>query len=767
MSMFELTGMGSSVSASSQKVDVVGPLLIDHFDDPNFNEDEAALGILEDDSPYPEVRSAVANTDDQSMPVGTFRSWTIGFIWAIIIPALNQFFYFRYPTVQITSIVAQLLSYPMGRFWARVIPDVTIFGVAVNPGPFTIKEHVLVTIMANVGYPAAYAIDIIAVQRIYYHQIYNFSYQWMVVQSTQLIGFSLGGILRRFLVQPPSMIWPANLVTCALFNTLHSAQAYSYTPGKRGGISRERFFVYVFIAGCCWNIFPGYLFQALSYFSWVCWLVPENVMVNQLFGYQSGLGMSLLTFDWAQISYIGTSPLATPWWAEANVLAGFVVFYWILTPILYYTNVWYAAYLPMLSRSSFDNTGAKYNFTAILTPENTLNVTAYKEYSPIFLSATFAMSYGLTFASITATIMHAILFFRKQIMVLSRRSRREQVDIHAQLMSKYRQVPEWWYVVVFVIMFALGVISIEVWPTHFPVWGFVISLVLALLYTIPIGMIQAITNQQVGLNVLTELIVGYALPGRPLAMMLFKSWGFVTLSQALRFTSDFKLGHYMKIPPRTMFWAQISAGFVAGTVQLGVQAWMFSNIPDMCSSQQKAGFVCPNVQVFGTASVMWGVIGPARQFSPGQIYHGLTWFFLLGALCPVGAWIISVKWPGSFIRYVNFPVIFAGTYLMPPATALNYVPWAIIGFVFQFIIRRRHFSWWMKYNYVLSAALDSGVAISIVLIFFFLQYPKDGTIGSTTIANWWGNNVYLNTADGRETPYLPVPDSGTFGPAMW
>jgi hypothetical protein len=29
--------------------------------------------------------------------------------------------------------------------------------------------------------------------------------QWMLVMSTQLIGFSLGGIMRRFLVLPPSM----------------------------------------------------------------------------------------------------------------------------------------------------------------------------------------------------------------------------------------------------------------------------------------------------------------------------------------------------------------------------------------------------------------------------------------------------------------------------------------------------------------------------------------------------------------------------------
>jgi hypothetical protein len=31
------------------------------------------------------------------------------------------------------------------------MPNVRVFGVKVNPGPFSIKEHVLVTIMASVG----------------------------------------------------------------------------------------------------------------------------------------------------------------------------------------------------------------------------------------------------------------------------------------------------------------------------------------------------------------------------------------------------------------------------------------------------------------------------------------------------------------------------------------------------------------------------------------------------------------------------------------
>lgn len=194
------------------------------------------------------------------------------------------------------------------------------------------------------------------------------------------------------------MIWPANLVTCTLFNTLHSQQYAGV--GTRGGISRERFFVYVFIGSFVWYFFPGYLFGALSYFSWICWIAPDNIIVNQLFGTASGLGMSMLTFDWAQITFIG-SPLATPWWAQANIAASIVFFFWFLTPILYYTNTWYSKYLPISSDTSYDNTGALYDVTRIITPEGTFDEEKYKAYSPLFLSTTFALAYGLSFASVT------------------------------------------------------------------------------------------------------------------------------------------------------------------------------------------------------------------------------------------------------------------------------------------------------------------------------------------------------------------------------
>lgn len=101
------------------------------------------------------------------------------------------------------------------------------------------------------------------------------------------------------------------------------------------------------------------------------------------------------------------------------------------------------------SRTSFDRFGNSYDVSQIINDDASLNVMKYEQYSPLFLSTTFALSYGLSFASITATLMHTFLYFRKQIWVQSRRSMHEQPDIHARLMSKYPQVPEWWYGLVF------------------------------------------------------------------------------------------------------------------------------------------------------------------------------------------------------------------------------------------------------------------------------------------------------------------------------
>ena len=68
---------------------------------------------------------------------------------------------------------------------------------------------------------------------------------------------------------------------------------------------------------------------------------------------------------------------------------------------------------------------------------------------------------------------------------------------------------------------------------------------------------------------------------------------------------------------------------------------------------------------------------------------------------------------------------------------------------------------------ILSGALDASYAIGAVVIFFTLQYPQNGTIGLNTIQTWWGNTVYVNTADYLGVPNLVVETGQTFGPSSW
>ncbi|KZP32187.1 OPT oligopeptide transporter [Athelia psychrophila] len=720
---------------------------------------------FDDESPYPEVRASVASIDDPTMPVSTFRMWTLGLFYTVVISALNQFFSMRYPSVVITGIAAQLTSLPLGKFMARYLPTTRFrtFGYvwSFNPGPFNIKEHVCITVMANVVVGGAYATDIVAAQRVFYGQQLGWSYQIMLILSTQIIGFSLGGLLRRFLVWPSSMIWPGALVNCALFNTLH--KSYGQVDGRH--MSREKFFCIALACSFTYYWLPGYLFTALSVFNWVCWIAPENVVVNQLFGTMSGLGMGVLTFDWAMISYVG-SPLVTPWWSEANTVASLILCFFVVTPIWYYTNTFYTAFLPISSHYAFDNTGNHFDPTAILT-DGAFDAAKYEAYSPLLIPATLCMAYALSFASAAAILVHTFIWYRRDITRRFTHALKDERDIHSRLMQSYPEVPQYWYGTLGLSALVLLIITITIYPTGLPVWAMFIALFMACLLTIPVGMLQAITNQQVTLQVLHEMLAGYMLPGHPVANMIFKCIAYIGTNQAVGFAADLKLGHYMKIPPRTMFLAQVVAAFVSCFVVTLVQDWMFSNIPDFCTLGQVNGFRCPGTSTFATASMIWGGVGPARLFSVGKMYNPLLYFFLIGAIAPIPFYFLARRYPLSLWRYVNIPVFFTGVGAMPPASGINYSSWALTGFAFQWFMRRFHFRWWMRYNYILSAALDAGVALGLIVIFFTVQFPKNGTIGANTVQKWWGNTGYMNTADALGTPYLQTPPGTTFGPATW
>ncbi|KAF4583015.1 small oligopeptide transporter, OPT family [Ophiocordyceps camponoti-floridani] len=728
---------------------------------------EIEHALMEDNSPYPEVRAVVRNYD-VDVPVNTIRAWVIGMLLCSVGSSINMIFSLRYPSITITTYVVQLIAYPIGRGWDMVMPDRVwnLCGLKFNlrPGKFNYKEHVIIVAMSNAAYGggALYANDVIIAQKIFYGQDFGMAFQILFGITTLCTGYGLAGLARRFLVWPAAMIWPADLVNCALFYTLHDHSTSDPTKTNGWSIGRYKLFLIIFCGGFFYYWFPGWIFKGLSLFAWVCWLAPNNLVINKLFGVQHGYGLMPITFDWSIISGFINSPLIPPFHAIANVLGSIMIFFVIASIGIHFTGALYADYVPVQSSESYDNTGNVYNVSRVLDANYQFNETAYKEYSPLYLSTQFALSYGLSFAAMASVIIHVALYHGKEIWRQFRMARHQEDDVHMRLMKKYRDAEDWWYAALFIVMVAVSFGVVTGWPTGFPPWAFVICLLLPIVWLIPIGLIQAITNIQLGLNVLTELIIGYMAPGRPLVMMLFKNYGYISMSQALYFAQDLKLGHYMKVPPRVMFSSQLVASIWSATLQICVLNWALRNIPEVCTVTQPNNYSCPNSRVFYTASIVWGVIGPARIFSHGATYASLRWFWLVGTFTPVATWMLARRWPKSFWRYVCTPIIFGGVGLLPPATVYIYLCWGVVGVIFGYFIKRRYTGWWLQYNYITSAALDCGLVCSTLVIFFTLY------LTSTSPPKWWGNDDIFKNLDHQNLAVTKrLPPGETFGPSVY
>jgi OPT family oligopeptide transporter len=186
-------------------------------------------------------------------------------------------------------------------------------------------------------------------------------------------------------------------------------------------------------------------------------------------------------------------------------------------------------------------------------------------------------------------------------------------------MLAYPEVPHTWYGILGLISLSMGIAAIKIFPTQLPFWGLLLAVMLSTLWSLPAGMLQAMTNQQIPFVRMSTLIAGYLFRNKPVANMIFKCAGIMVAAQALSFSGNMKLGHYMKVPPRIMFLAQVTATFISCFVVTFVQNQMFEHIVDFCEPTQKDGFVCQSTKIFATTSLIWGGIGPARLFGLGAM----------------------------------------------------------------------------------------------------------------------------------------------------
>lgn len=278
---------------------------------------------VEEDSPYPEVRAAVRPTDED-LPCNTIRAWTIGLALTIAGASMNTLFSLRQPSISIGALIAQVVAYPLGHAWARLMPSrrFRTFGRtwSLNPGPFNVKEHGVIVVMASVSFSVAYATDIILAQLIFYKQDFGIPFQLMLTVSTQSVGYGIAGIMRKFLVYPASMIWPGTLVSVTLMNAMYEQNDRGDPRVVGGSMPRYKWFGLVTLGAFAYYFIPGHFAKFLSVFAFPTWLAPDNVVVNQLFGGVTGLSILPITFDWTQVAGFVGSPLIPPWYRPSGLL---------------------------------------------------------------------------------------------------------------------------------------------------------------------------------------------------------------------------------------------------------------------------------------------------------------------------------------------------------------------------------------------------------------------------------------------------------------
>lgn len=769
-------GNEPSKEGSSTDSTIDGHTLVDSGDSLECDSDWSLMmrveaSLIKYYSPYSEVRAVCDPFDDTLVACETFRVYFLGMMWCGVGVFINTFFHDRQPKITLDSTVVQLLLYPSGRLMLATLPNwgfhVGAVHLQLNPGPWTHKEQMLATIFYSVSSGVSYVAYNITVQkldRFYGNAWADYGYQILLILSTNFMGFGLAGIMRRFAVYPTRSIWPTILPALALNKAIMQPEEHENINGWT--ISRYSFMILVAALSFVYFWVPEYLFHALSTFNWLLWILPQNFNLTAVTGSNTGLGVNPLpTFDWNILNSNGA--LNVPFFNQLNTYIGMILGMAVILGT-YYTNFKWTRYLPINSLGIFDNKGHHYKVRDVVNEHSLFDRSKYEEIGPPFYSAASLVTYGTFLALYPFAFLYQMCTdyqvqwkSMKQLCSSMKHHRSTYEgfdDPHCRMMAQYKEVPEWAFLSVLAVAVILAILCLKLYPVQTPVWTIFFAIGINFVFLVPLTAIYLVTGFSFGLNVLVQIIMGYACPGNGLALMFVKALGVNVDSQAQNYISDQKMAHYVKIPPRALFRCQMLSVFMALLLQIVVLNFVFVRVKDYCALDNKQKFTCPQSNVFFSALVVWGVIGPRKVFS--TLYPQLKYCVLVGVLLVGPCVLIKSRLPRRYGKYFQ-PVLVLGGFLNYAPYNLSYYTGGLyLLFALMYYLKKRYTAWWDKYNYVFSGAMSAGVAFSSIVIFFAVQL-NDRHIG------WWGNNVLSQgwEASGKaQWNATEMAKDGYFGP---
>ncbi|KAH7852741.1 hypothetical protein Vadar_028591 [Vaccinium darrowii] len=216
---------------------------------------------------------------------------------------------------------------------------------------------------------------------------------------------------------------------------------------------------------------------------------------------------------------------------------------------------------------------------------------------------------------------------------------------------------------------------------------------------------------------------------------------------------------YTDTDNKSYVFSTVVGALISALVHSGTAWWLMDTNPDICDTAlllPGSPWNCPRDHFFDDSSVVWGLIGPHRIFGDLGYYSAINWFFLGGAIAPLLVFLLHITFPNlHWIGLITMPVVLEAMITMPPATAVNYTSWIIIGFASGLIAYRYYREWRGCHNYVLLVGLDAGLAFMAVLLYLCLRMQH-------VDLSWWGSDpggcplASCHTADGIAVKGCPV-----------
>ncbi|KAJ5570081.1 uncharacterized protein N7459_009511 [Penicillium hispanicum] len=735
----------------------------DSSPDIEFGEDEAVHHPADKDDI---LTHTLHLQDDPSLPALTFRSWFLGIGLSIFGGTISSIYYFKPQTVVVSTVFIAVLAYLLGEGMAIGIPRIGIIGRWLNPHPFNVKEHLAIIVMANSASIAALGIELLAVERLYYDAKLNGALSIFLLFSSQMLGYGLGGLMRKTLVYPKNMLWPQNIPVNNMLETLHRPRSATRKQLKVFG--------WVFGAIFLWEIVPEWIMPILTGVSIFCLANQKSAVFTNVFGGASGnegLGLFSICFDWEYISG-GTSPLYFPVDSLISQGVGVILCIAVFCDV-FYGDIWEAQRFPFLSQVLFSGNSTadnqlQWNQTLVIGADNRIDKDALAEVGLPWFTATYVINILTSNMAITAGMTHVFLWHWEDMKaalsfltwdslkhILNPRAwnlafwkkeakaepYQEHYDPHYKLMAAYKEVPNWWYTIVLVLSLVVGLICLYKGDSSLPWWGFLVACLVAWLFLMVFGSMQALTGISFIIQPIVQLIGGYIQPGNPVANMYFTLFGYNSVTQGALLGQDLKLAQYGHLAPRVTFSMQMIGTLIGAIFNYIMMNSIVTNQREILLSIEGTNIWSgQQPQQYNTLSVAWG--GLAHElFSVGSRYEWCNLAIILGFFAPLPFYLLHKRFPSLGLHNVNTSVILYYVSYMFVGINSSVMSFYLIGFASQWWLRRYYPNLFIKYNYLVSAALDGGTSV----IVFIMSFALFGAAGNAvSFPKYWGNNANGN-----------------------